>query len=104
MSYILKHFDTALLEFNLTSTVIDGLSLEIIKQCPQHSSLFPLDLTVSQEGILEWLKRRVIPQNRAFVHNFLAKLGLNVKDTKGIIKEKGDRLLFIYRLIIYMLQ
>ena len=86
MGYILKHFDTALLEFNLTSTVIDGLSLEIIKQYPQHSSLFPLDLTVSQEGILEWLKRRVIPQNRAFVHNFLAKLGLNVKDTKGIIE------------------
>ena len=59
--------------------------MEIIKQYPQHSSLFPIDLIVSQEGILEWLKRRVIPQNRAFVHNFLAKLGLNVKDTKGII-------------------
>jgi len=85
MSYILKHFDTPLLEFNLTSTVIDGFSLEIIKEYPQHSSLFPLDLTVSPEGILEWLKRRVISQNRAFVHSFLAKLGLNVKDTKGII-------------------
>lgn len=85
MSYTLKHFDIPLLEFNLSSTVIDGLSLEIIKEYPQYSSLLPLDLTISQEGILEWLKRRVIPQNRAFVHSFLAKLGLNVKDTKGII-------------------
>jgi len=41
MSYILKHFDTPLLEFNLTTTVIDGLSLKIIRQYPQHSSLLP---------------------------------------------------------------
>jgi len=85
MSYTLKHFDTPLLEFTISSTIIDGISLEIIKKYPQYRSLFPMDLIVSKEGILEWLQRRVIPQNRAFVHNFLAKLGLNVKDTKGII-------------------
>lgn len=85
MSYILKHFDIPLLEFNLTITIIDGFSLEITKEHSQYSSLFPKDLIVSSDGVVDWLRKRVIPQNRAFVHNFLAKLGLNVKDTKGII-------------------
>ena len=85
MSYILKHFDTPLLEFNLNTTIIDGFSLEIIQEYSKYSYLFPKDLIVSSDGVLDWLRRRVIPQNRAFVHNFLSKLGLNVKDTKGII-------------------
>jgi hypothetical protein len=84
MSYILKHFDTELIKFNMTSNGIAGLSVEIIKFY-NDKSLFPLDLEHTNSGLLKWLKRRVIPRNRAFVQSFLAKLGLNVNDTKGII-------------------
>lgn len=85
MGYLVKHNDTTLLRFNLTSETIAGLSAELldIKHASQH--LLPLDLDPTNAGLLQWLKRRVIPRNRAFVQSFLAKLGLNVNDTKGII-------------------
>lgn len=47
---------------------------------------FPIDLEISNYGLLQWLKRRIIPKNRAFVQSFLAKLNLNVNDTKGVIE------------------
>ncbi|MEK8021541.1 MAG: XRE family transcriptional regulator [Candidatus Parabeggiatoa sp.] len=85
MSYILKHFDTELIKFNMNSKGIEGLFVEIA-ECYNSQSLFPIDLEQTNSGLLHWLKRRVIPRNRAFVQSFLAKLGLNVNDTKGIIE------------------
>ncbi len=85
MNYILKHFDNSLVRFNITSSGIKGLSVEIIESHEKHQSFFPIDLKLTNKGLLQWLKRRIIPRNRAFVQRFLAKLGLNVNDTKGII-------------------
>ena len=85
MSYLLKHRDQVLLRFNLNSDPIAGLSAEILACNSSAQSFLPLDLTPTDAGLLKWLKRRVIPRNRAFVQSFLAKLGLNVNDTKGII-------------------
>lgn len=83
MSYILKHFDTTIIKFNLIANDIDGLSAEIIKI--YDTNKLPIDLQTSNNGLLKWLKRRIIPKNRAFVQSFLAKLDLNINDTKGII-------------------
>ena len=35
--------------------------------------------------MLCWLQHRVIPKNRAFVHEILQTIGLSINDTKGII-------------------
>ena len=48
-------------------------------------NLFPLDLDLTDDGILKWLERRVIPKNRAFVDEILKTLGLSLNNTKGII-------------------
>ncbi|WPD24365.1 MAG: hypothetical protein SD837_07330 [Candidatus Electrothrix scaldis] len=85
MTYLLKHRDQALLRFNLHSDPIAGLSAQILECNSNTQHLFPLDLDPTDTGLLKWLKRRIIPRNRAFVQSFLAKLGLNVNDTKGII-------------------
>jgi len=85
MSYILKQFDNSLIKFNITSSGIKGLSVELIETFEKYKSFYPIDLELSNSGLLGWLKRRIIPKNRAFVQSFLAKLGLNVNDTKGII-------------------
>lgn len=82
--YLLKHFDTTLLEFELIEE-FDGLRAIITKVYNEHQQFFPLNLEVSDEGILQWLKRRTIPRNRAYVENFMFKLGLSEKSTKGII-------------------
>lgn len=84
MSYILKHFDTELIKFNITTNGIEGLSVETI-EFYNNQSLLPIDLERTNSGLRHWLQKRVIPKNRAFVQSFLAKLGLNVNDTKGII-------------------
>ena len=62
------------------------MSVELIEIDEKHRSLLPIDLELTDKGLLQWLKRRIIPKNRAFVQRFLAKLGLNVNDTKGIIE------------------
>lgn len=84
MSYILKQYDTDLLRFDMQKD-IDGVSAQILSVNEKNRSLLPLDLELSDHGLAKWLKRRTIPSNRAYVQNFLAKLGLNEKDTKGII-------------------
>lgn len=64
---------------------IDRVSAQILSVNEKNRSLLPLDLELSDYGLTKWLKRRTIPGYRAYVQNFLAKFGLNEKDTKGII-------------------
>ena len=82
MSYILKQYDTDLLRFDMQKD-IDGVSAQILSVNEKNRSLLPLDLELSDYGLAKWLKRRTIPSNRAYVQNFLAKLGLNEKDTNS---------------------
>ena len=44
-----------------------------------------MDLTLTPEGLSRWLRRRTIPKNRAYVHNLLAKCGLNLNRPLSII-------------------
>ena len=42
-------------------------------------------MTLTPEGLSRWLRHRTIPKNRAFVHDILAKSGLNLNRPLGII-------------------
>lgn len=59
MSYILKHFDTNLLYFDMQKD-IDGVSAQILSVNNEHKSLLPLDLELSDHGLEKWLKRRTV--------------------------------------------
>ena len=84
LSYILKHYDSDLLKFNIEKT-FDGIAVKLLWANKEKEKLLPLGMESNEESIRKWLKARTIPSNRAYVQNFLAKLGLNEKDTKGII-------------------
>lgn len=84
MNYILKLFDDDLLYFSMENA-INGLSIQIQSINEEKRHLMPLDLDLTDESLVRWLKNRTIPRNRAYVSNFLSRLGLNEKDTKGII-------------------
>lgn len=84
MDYILKQYDTDLLYFSMENT-IDGLNVKIQKVNKEKEYLLPLDLELTNVSLTRWLKNRIIPRNRAYASNFLSRLGLNEKDTKGII-------------------
>ena len=82
--YELRLYDTPLLKFKLEEQGI-SLMAEIISVNDEQKHLLPLDLQLTGEGVLSWLRHRVIPKNRAFVEEILKTLGLSVWNTKGII-------------------
>ena len=84
-AYVLRLYDTDLLSFSLSEQGIEGLKAQIHSVNEEDRALFPLDLELTDNGLVKWLQRRVIPKNRAYVAEILKTFGLNVNDTKGII-------------------
>lgn len=84
MIYYLKHFDTELLKFSANADSSD-LNYQILWVNEEQKNLLPLSMELSKEGLEKWLKHRTIPKNRAYVHNFLAKCGLNSNRPMNII-------------------
>ena len=84
-SYELRLFDTKLMEFDLEEKGLEGLVVNLKFIDKDKNNLLPIDMTYTNEGILKWLERRVIPKNRAFVSEILTTLGLSQNDIKGII-------------------
>ena len=85
MNYELRHFNTPLLRFTATE---DSNTPDVhILWCDENKkNLLPLDLSPTNEGLVKWLKHRTIPKNRAYVHNFLSKCGLNLNRPMNIIQ------------------
>ena len=85
MAYELRHFDTPLLRFEVIENTF-AAELEIIWINEEQKCMLPLDLEVNADGLFKWLKHRTIPKNRAFVHDFLSKCGLNLNRPLSIIQ------------------
>lgn len=83
--YSLRLYDEDLITFSLEEKGLEGLQAGILYADTQNAHLFPLDLELTDEGIVKWLGKRVIPKNRQFVDEILKTLGLSVNNTKGII-------------------
>ena len=83
--YSLRIYDTELIRFSMEKRGLEGLVAEILSVNTEHSHLMPLDMEQTNEGIIKWLERRVIPKNRTYVDEILKTLGLSHNDTKGII-------------------
>ena len=83
--YALRLFDNDILIFSMSNDYLDGFYAHIIKVIRKHKYLLPPDLELSDNGLTSWLKRRLIPKNRAFVHEILLSMGLTLNDTKGIL-------------------
>lgn len=85
MIYELRHFDTILLRFFAAENT--GLpEIKILWYNEDQKALLPLDLVLSNEGLVKWLKRRTIPRNRAYVHSLLSKCHLSINRPMAILK------------------
>ena len=62
--YSLRLFDTELLTFSMQNVGLDGLSARILSVDTEKKHLRPLGLSLTDDGIIHWLKRRIIPKNR----------------------------------------
>ena len=85
--YSLRLYDDELMRFRMTRTDKGdhGFDVEILDVNWDMRHLFPLDLEVSPEGVIKWLKRRSIPSDREMVRRIMNAIGLEVGDIKGII-------------------
>jgi len=82
--FTLKQFDTPLIKFSVASAA-ENFAVTINWVNEQKKALLPLDLELSPDGLNQWLHRRTIPRNRAYVNAFLAKCGLSVNRQMDII-------------------
>ena len=85
MNFELRHFDTTLLRFSATEDS-NTPEIKILSLDENKKYLLPLDLDCSADGLAKWLRRRIIPKNRAYAHNFLSKCRLNINRPMNIIK------------------
>lgn len=83
--YMLRLYDMDLLAFSMAEQGIEGLKARLLWVNEEHRQLLPLDMELSDAGVLKWLQKRVIPKNRAYAAEILKTLGLSVNDTRGII-------------------
>lgn len=82
--FFLKQFDTPLVKFSVAPAEKNfAISIEWVNE--GKKALLPLDLELSPDGLNQWLHRRTIPRNRAYVNAFLAKCGLSINRQMDII-------------------
>lgn len=86
MIFELRQYDQTLLTFDFIEQKLEGQTCKILSINEQYRSLLPLGMKVTDDGLLSWLKGRVVPKNREFVHQILSRYGLDQNDTMGIIK------------------
>ena len=85
MLYELRQYDTTLLTFNVERKELDNFVFDIVRINDKYKYLLPIGMTEDSDGLFKWLKSRVIPKNREFVDQILAKSGLARNDVMGII-------------------
>jgi len=84
MRYVVKQFDKPLLVFDADMDS-SNVNLHIENVYDEHRSLFPLNLNATDDGLVSWLKHRVVSKNRAYADALLSKTGLSGNRPLGII-------------------
>ena len=84
--FYLKQYDTTLLSFEIIEDPLEGQSCHIVSINEDDSNLLPVGLKKTDEGLMSWLRGRIIPKNREYANALLAKSGLAHNDTKGILQ------------------
>jgi hypothetical protein len=84
--FYLKQYDTMLLSFEILEDPLEGQKCRIHEIDEAHANLLPVGLKKTDEGLMSWLRSRIIPKNREYVDALLAKSGLSHNDTKGILQ------------------
>ena len=84
--FLLKQYDKPLLAFDIADDPLDGQKCHIHTVEEDNSRFLPVGLELTDEGLMKWLRGRIIPKNREYVDALLAKSGLSHNDTRGILQ------------------
>ena len=86
MIFTLKQYDFELLTFELRQEGLDGFACSVLSVNEANRKLLPIGMSVDGEGVLAWLRSRIIPRNREYVDKILSVYGLSHNNLRGIIK------------------
>ena len=84
--FYLKQYDTVLMSFEIIEDPLEGQKCRIHTIDEAHSAMLPIGMKKTDEGLMSWLRGRIVPRNREYVDTLLAKSGLSHNDTKGILQ------------------
>ena len=84
--FYLKHFDTILLSFEIEDDLLEGQKCRILELHTGCLPVFPIGLKPTNEGLMSWLRGRIVPRNREFADALLTKNGLSHGDIRGILR------------------
>ena len=84
--FYLKQYDTTLLSFEISDDPLEGQKSHIVYINDACSRLLPIGMRPSDEGLMSWLRSRIVPRNREYVDSLLSKNGLSHGDTRGILR------------------
>lgn len=84
--FVLKNKDIDILRFKIDEGMYGDYELTILETYNTSPTLYPIALkNGDSEALLDWLKQRNIPKNRAFVNEILGSLELTRNDLNGIL-------------------
>lgn len=85
--YELRLFDQALVVFRMSRGEYGDLSIKVLSADLSASHLLPLSFggESTDERLFEWIRRRRISKNRAYVDEILKSCGIESDDAKSII-------------------
>ena len=84
--FLLKQYDTTLLAFEIVDDTLEGQKCHINTINEECAHLLPIGMVKTDDGLMKWLRSRIIPKNREYVDALLAKSGLSHNDTRGILR------------------
>ena len=84
MKFELRLFDEELLRFEASPREADP-GYRITWVAPGKEHLLPHGFSPTAQGLSEWIRRRTIPKNRAFVSTLLARYGLSPNRPMAVI-------------------
>ena len=71
--FYLKQYDTVLLSFEIIEDPLEGQKCRIHRIDEAHSDILPIGMKKTDEGLMSWLRGRIIPKNREYVDARKAK-------------------------------
>lgn len=84
--FVLKNKDVDILKFRIEDSLYGDYELTILEKYNTNKLFYPITLKMDDANeLLEWIQERNIPENRAFVNEILASLGLHGNDLIGIL-------------------
>jgi len=84
MIYEIRHFDNLVLKFEVIST--KPIELRILSKTESKQDI-PIGFEFTDEGLLKWLRKRIIPKRRGGSKSFLNNQGLNIAKPIEIVEK-----------------